>query len=202
MKNIAIGVAIILLASDALAAEIQAPFGFNWGATKNQLKNNGVIIESCSSKNMITFCVATSPPKPVSFGDDYILGFVADAGLQKVMMVGHTITDDAAGLEGKELFQKIKSSLTKKYGEPDLVFEQVGLELYSGYDEFYQCLAYDGCGLWSSVWGTKKDGRIALLLKGLSRGEGYLELTYEAKDWHIFVDEYKKVEQSKDDDAL
>ena len=71
-------------------------------------------------------------------------------------MDSEDITNDAFGSKGKEMYDDIKSKLKNKYGEPTENFEFVGLRLYDESDEFYQCLSYDGCGMWTSFFVDKE----------------------------------------------
>lgn len=201
MKNLIKGIIVLILANNAYAAEIMAPFGLQWGESKQALKKKGVVYEKCTTNLSLTICTTNKPLKSVSFGDIYQLIFDSKQGLQKVIMLSNDITDDITGSEGKALYSKVKSSLVKKYGESK-DYEYNGLKLYDEYDEFYQCLAYSGCGSWLSLWEPSGGGTALVSLEGLGRGKGYLKLTYESKKWTTIVDERKSKENSKDDDAL
>lgn len=194
--------AIVLLTSlNVSATSINAPFGFEWGQSKADIKSKGVVLKNCTEKNKIYACETTKPPKGVSFGESYNLYIDYEKGLQKVVLIGVDIKSDITGSDGKEQYSKIKSSLTKKYGEPT-PYETIGQKLYKEYDEFYQCLKYDGCGQWFSVWSPDNDGAIVLQLKGLSRGKGYLTLVYESKEWAAIMDSFEDRKNTSDEGAL
>lgn len=111
--------------------------------------------------------------------------------------------DDIFGSEGKKKFAALKEGLIKKYGNPSNEMERVGLELWDEPDEFYQCLAYNGCGLWIAIFEHKESGQnIVLSLKGLRRGEGLIELTYEGPMWSKVIYELEQRKLKADDSAL
>ena len=147
-------------------------------------------------------CKVSVSPKPFSKADFFQLLFVPNSGLQKVVMIGKDITDDLYGSSGKADYSKLKKALTKKYGDKFKSFEYIGLDLYDESDEFYQCLAYSGCGSHSSFWIDGLNGTIVLSLNGLSRGKGFLKLVYESKDWSRHLDEMKNDQDSINDDSL
>ena len=203
MKNVITGFIIFILVNAAYAAETEtlAPFGLHWGESKQKLNKSGVVFEKCITDRELSICTTKKPIKPVSFGDIYQLVIDSKRGLQKVAMLSNDITDDITGSEGKELYAKVKSSLIKKYGEAK-DYEYSGWKIYDEYDEFYQCLAYPGCGSWLSYWEPQNGGTVSVSLKGIGRGKGYLKITYESKKWAVVVNERKKKESSYDESAL
>lgn len=185
----------------SLAAEISAPFGFEWGKTKLDIESTGIKLTECQEKTGVTTCRTTIPPKGVSFGETYLLFIDRDKGLQKLILIGKTIKSDITGSEGKAIYEKIKSGLSEKYGKPES-YEYSGRKLYDEYDEFYQCLKYDGCGSWFSFWSPAEGGSSSLELNGLQRGAGFLRLAYESKEWASIVNSIENRKLSEDNDAL
>jgi len=181
-----------------------APFGFEWGQTKSDLSYKGVDLLDCSVSESIPIesCKANNSPKKFSKADFFFLYFASDDGLHKVSMLGQDIKSDAYGTNGKEQYRSLKTSLTKKYGKPSDVFEWTGRELYKDADEFYECLKYQGCGNQVSYWLEGVEGTITLELKGVSRGAGFLQLTYESKRWGDLLDRFKNENNSADEDSL
>lgn len=197
MKSIKLIFLLFFLSSTSFAQEVQAPFGLTWGMLQDEFAGS-----ECTKQDALTLCTVTDVPRPISIGESYILIFAPNRGLQKVSMIGVTIDNDITGSEGKESYATFKSALADRYGTPD-EFEWSGRELYDEYDEFYQCLRYQGCGYWTSIWhGENIDGTVAIELKGLQRGEGYITLTYESKDWSTVVDEAEAATRENDLDAL
>ena len=180
------------------------PFGTTWGQSVGELEKAGMVCseKETDSDNDLVTCKTTSLFKDISIKDFYFLLFSKQYGLQKVVMFSSDVTGDITGREGKELYNKYKSVLTKKYSDPSFEWESVGRKLYKEYDEFYQCLAYDGCGNYVSHFKPKDGGLVAIELKGLSRGKGFMKLTYEGSKWIKHLDEVKNRKKEVDSDAL
>ncbi len=190
------------LFSIAHGENLVAPLGFAWGDTKDNLSDTGILFEVCEAQaNNVTACETKIAPKPVSFGDTYVLVFESKIGLQKIFILGKSIDSDITGQNGKNLYNEIKQVLIKKYGKPK-TYERVGREVYKEYDEFYQCLKYDGCGSWDSLWLPSEGGVVMLSLRGSSRGKGFITLTYESKNWGKILSDINKEKNNSDSSAL
>tara|TARA_B100000963_G_scaffold360948_1_gene394013 strand:- start:1797 stop:2348 length:552 start_codon:yes stop_codon:yes gene_type:complete len=182
---------------------VSAPFGFTWSQTKGELEALGIEM-TCEifPDTGINSCTTNSSPKRFSQAEKFYLYLVPGKGLQKVMMIGETIEGDSTGSEGKSRYGKLKSALAKKYGEPEN-YERTGLKLYDERDEFYQCLEYDGCGMYASYWSNDQLlGAISVQINGLRRGEGWISLTYESKDWGNLLNEIKSKTAAEDEALL
>jgi len=201
MKLYLILTSLIILSSTAHAREVEAPFGLTWGATKSSLESKGVTFNKCTPNGILAICETRKTIKPISFGETYVLLFHPKLGLRKVMMLSNDISDDITGRKGKELYSKIQSALSKKYGAPNN-YEYTGRKVYKEFDEFYQCLKYSGCGQWLSLWDSKEGGAVVLEVKGSSRGKGFLKLTYESKSWSGIVDAIQNRTNTDDIDSL
>ena len=128
-------------------------------------------------------------------GNDFIsLSVDPELGLGRIIWFSDDIINDASGAAGKERYFKYKALLSEKYGEPATSGEIIGRELWTEADEFYQCLAYDGCGMYFAVWSSDDGLDVALQLKGLRRGKGYIEVTYEGPNWGQIISEVGKAE--------
>lgn len=201
-KAIIIILAVLLLCSSTFAETNNGPFGIKWGASVKELKSMGIKLKiSSESEGRFTIYTSSKLPKNLSMAEQYVLLFDKQFKLQKVMMISEDITGDVYGSEGKETYSTFKSKLQKKYGAPTVEFERVGMALYDESDEFYQCLAYAGCGRWASVFETS-DTTISIELKGKSRGSGCILLTYEGPSWSKAVDAMKSSTSKSDNDAL
>ncbi|NOS98753.1 MAG: hypothetical protein HOP25_09830 [Methylotenera sp.] len=179
---------------------VDGPFGLSWGSTESKVKSMGVTLIKTTSSGNVNVYTSTSLPKNISFAESYTLLFNPSQGLQKVTVVSKNINNDITGREGKELYETVKSQLTTKYSTPPKSTELTGLKLWKEYDEFYQCLKYSGCGLWVSLW--EAPNPIALELKGINRGTGFLRLTYEGPAWSQIVDDNKNQSSKEDASAL
>ena len=204
MKNILIIVTAFFILGLKADIEIKAPFGFEWGQTKSDISSKGIDLTDCSVSESIPVesCQTKNAPKKFSKADFFFLYFASDEGLHKIAMLGQDIKSDAYGTNGKEQYRSLKTSLTKKYGKPSSVFEWTGRELYKDADEFYECLKYQGCGNHTSYWLEGVEGTIGLDLKGVSRGAGFLKLTYESKRWSDLLDRFNNENNSADEDSL
>ena len=204
MKNILIILTAFFFLSLKAAVEIKAPFGFEWDQTKSDLSSKGFDLLDCSISESIPIesCQLKNSPKKYSKADFFFLVFASGEGLQKVSMIGKNITSDAYGTSGKEQYSSLKTTLSKKYGKPSDVFEWTGRELYKDADEFYECLKYQGCGTQASYWLDDVEGTISLDIKGVSRGTGYITITYESKRWSDILDRFNNENNSADEESL
>jgi len=200
-KVIIIILAVLLLCSSTFAETNTGPFGIKWVASVEELESMGIKLKTISLKGRITIYISSKLPKNISMAELYFLFFDKQFKLQKVKMISKDITGDAYGSEGKKTYSTFKSKLQKKYGAPTIEIERVGLALYDGHGEFYQCLAYAGCGKWASAFETS-DTAITIELKGKRRGSGYILLTYEGPSWSNAVDAMKSSTSKSDNDAL
>lgn len=185
-----------------IAIADDAPFGLSWGMTVKELQDKGIHLEKGAGNNHFQNFKTESLPQNISIAKNYILIFSKKYNLQKLAMVSKTITDDIYGSEGKKTYERIKKSLSEKYGPPYDTYEYIGAELYDESDEFYQCLSYSGCGSWISFFKSKEGVQVTLELAGLSRGKGYLKLIYEGQNWTDALDEYRQDKSKTDSDAL
>ena len=202
MRSFFLFIVFIVFSPSSYSAE-SGPFGLVWGMKESDIRSKGVKLERKSSDNNLERFNATSLPKNLSMSESYALIVHSRLGLQKVVMLSKDITGDVYGSEGKEAFADLKGKLTSKYGDPTNGLERVGMKLYEERDEFYQCLAYDGCGIWVALFEDKsQEDYVALALKGLGRGKGYIELTYEGPRWSDAVKARKSDISKSDADAL
>jgi hypothetical protein len=195
-------------ASVVFSEKGNAPFGLMWGMTETQVTQLvGVEIKKKVDSDLplgtTGVLQVTSLPKNLTMAESYYLIFVTEKHLQKIVMYSKDIENDVSGTKGKEMYEKIKMSLRKKYGSPTDQLEVSGLKLWEEWDEFYQCLDYSGCGNWMSAFEDEKSGMIiGLELKGIRRGRGFIQLTYEGPFWSTYIDSKEKLESELDDNAL
>lgn len=191
-----------LLSLPAFSADgDEALFGLRWGMTIAEVKGVGVTLTKTRADRNFEIYRTSSMPKNVSDFESYSMIF-ADGKLVKLWGVSKNIVGDPMGSDGKERFDTLRTALIEKYGKPEVDYQKVGAKLYQESDEFYECLKYKGCGLWTSGFETP-DKAIGLDLKGLSRGTGYIELLAEAKpQFSRALEIYKSRKTSSDKDAL
>lgn len=156
----------------------EALFGLTFGMTVDQVKKVSPTLSFTKNDGVFAWYKATRMPKELSNAESYTLAF-AEGKLVRVGVVTTDITGDPYGSDGKQKFSDLRASLVEKYGQPSTELQQVGLSLFKEPDEFYQCLRYEGCGLWSAIF--KADGKsIILKLYGQKRGTGWIGLWAES----------------------
>lgn len=203
MRARAVLAAVLLLAStSAMAADgDDALFGLKWGMTVDSVRATGTVLKRETGDANIETFTTKSVPRQLSNADAYLLIF-ADGKLAKMKYLGNNINGDSFGTEGKEKFETLKSALSEKYGASTNNYQSVGGKLFKESDEFYQCLAYDGCGVWAAVF-ESPDKSILLELNGMQRGVGYVSLTAEAKpQWSQALERRKTLKGKSDKAAL
>jgi hypothetical protein len=178
-----------------------APFGLKWGASIEDTLAHCYGIKGRTKKDNMTFVSVKTTPKNIEGTDKITLVFGDKLGLIKIVWIGDNINNDVLGTKGRRKYEEFKSILTNKYAKPAKLLEYSGLILFKNGDEFYQCLKYDGCGIYLSYW-KLDEGEIFLQLKGLFRGIGFMEVMYEHKNFSLEADEMEETNKAKDKDAL
>lgn len=191
---------VALIANVSFSQE--GPFGLYWGEDASKIKGRNVTLEEQKREGAFAIYTTANVPKSISIAEGYSLIVHDRYGLQKVSLVSKDIANDPSGREGKDTYAQFKRSIAEKYGPASNSVERFGVKLYKEYDEFYQCLKYDGCGVWVTFWDLGAKGMIALQIKGLARGRGFLSLAYEGPNWSRAVDEKDALNSSKDKNAL
>jgi hypothetical protein len=202
MKFLLISLFFYLVSSIAVAQD--AAFGLKWGMSKELVEKTGLVLTRTGGEGNIEIYRSTSVPVPLSIGETYSLSFHKSWGLQRLNMISKKIRNDPTGRESKEQYSNLKSALIEKYGNPKQINEIFGNRLYKEFDEFYLCLRYTGCGMWSTLWDEKLDvrGSILVEIKGLSRSDGYIRLGYEGPKWSDAIDEHNSNKSTNDRKGL
>lgn len=182
MKRIRVLAATALMGISVAAVAdegYQAPLGLQWGESKETAvsKYNASPADRGDAR-MKLFALGNPPIRVPGFNDYYGL-FDDKYGLVKIL-VAETITEDAYGTTGIEEYKKLKDILAKKYGKPTGQYEYIGKKVYKNSDEFYECLAYQGCGAYTAFYKPAGGGTIGLEMHGKSRGEGFITVSYES----------------------
>lgn len=179
----------------------EALFGFRWGMTVAEVRDAGIETSRTRSEGAFETYRATTAPKPLNDMSVYSLVF-ANGRLVKLAAFGGDISADPIGTSGKERFSALRQILTEKYGPPKIDTQTTGNRLFKERDEFYQCLAYPGCGMWVSSF-QAEDKVIFVELTGLRRGVGLIKVTAEATpQFSEALKEHKSRTARKDRDAL
>ncbi len=169
------------------ARPAEAPFGLKWGMHLNDLEGLGVQINSTSKNGDLTIVNAKTMAQ--AFPDTATVNMLFDshAGLVKVRWIGKPITDDLVGTKGRAKYGEMKKMVLQNLGNPTDETMVVGARLFDQEDEFYQCLSYDGCGVWSTLWEQKPSGGVLLSIEGEGPGRGFVQIDYESANWQKVV---------------
>jgi len=175
-------VAVIGITSAAIADEgYQAPLGLKWGESKESFIKKYNASPADKRQNRMRLYAIGSPPVKVPGFDEFYGLLDQKYGLVKIV-IAENISEDAYGYKGTEAYKKLQDILSKKYGSPSVHEEYSGQTIYKENDEFYQCLAYQGCGTYSSIYKPAGGGTVGLEIhgRGRERGQGYITITYES----------------------
>ena len=192
--------AIFWMNSFALAGG-EAMFGLEWGMSPYEIRNQGTrLVLKNRVKNLSIYSVKVLP-KNLKDADYYRLVFGNTDQLVKIIMVGKKIRGDFYGEQGKNRFAEIAHELAQKYEEVKSITE-VGIRVYDAPNEFYQCLAHSGCGIWVKTF--KADNKvITIQLNGVKAGEGYIDIRVEAyPEWDEITGRKMPVKSVEDAEAL
>jgi hypothetical protein len=183
--RVVLAAAVIILAAalPARAESMAAPFGLKWGMQIADLKAAGITTHSTSKTGDLT--VVTAKEVPNAFADTYLVSMLFDRelGLVKVRWTGNNIEDDPTGRQGRAKYAEMKKFVAESYGKPTDETMVVGARLFDQEDEFYQCLSYDGCGVWSALWEQQPSGGVLLSIEGLGTGKGFVQVDFESDGW-------------------
>ena len=197
-----IGLTGLSATADTYAIEKQTTMGLTFGQTYEEAQAAGLQATKLETDNSLTTYKVTKLPQQPSSTDVAMVVFDATFGFQKLVWHSKNIEADVSGISGKSQYDSIKTVLEKKYGPPAKILERSGLKLFQEYDEFYQCLAYPGCGYWFSYW----EGDFGLTSLGIEtqglRGEGWLKVVYEGPKWATIVDQRESKTEREDAEAF
>lgn len=173
-----------------------APVGLTWHTSAVDLvrKYSAERLRVNKKDSTTLYYIKRAPKKLNDF--DSIYGVVHNQhGLVKIILSKDFIRD-AYGDEGIKNYLKYKTILSEKYGKAES-YEYTGKMTYAGKDEFYQCLAYQGCGGYASFYHG-----VSIELVGYSRGYGTLKITYVADSMDNIVSEQQQVNDEQAKHAL
>ena len=170
-------------AAAAMPAEAQPPFGLKWGMHVNDLSSLGIKVASTSTSGNIVMVNVKELPNAFPDTNTVNMLFDRQLGLVKVRWTSSALANDPTGSQGRSKYGEMKKTVVESRGNPSDETLVVGARLFDQEDEFYQCLAYEGCGVWSALWEEKPSGGVLLSVEGLGPGQGYVQLDFESADW-------------------
>lgn len=197
----AISLILVLLLSGCQAVSRQAqpetnayeaPFGFRWGMSIEQVESmvgSFVAHQAIPGRPGQSVAVFEKAPKTPARTNLFSALFSSKQGLVKIVWSSTRVTGDVYGLEGKALYIQIKEIIKDEYISGHSEETKItGLKIYNQNDEFYQCLKYAGCGMWNLIHKPASGGYIAVELKGVERGVGYVSVSYESPQFRAASD--------------
>lgn len=199
MKN-KICIFIFFIAFNAWANnDINAPAGLQWGESGQDL------IQKYSAKKVQTdgaldLYEIIQTPMPLSGISEIYSAVDKKYGLVRVALI-EIFRNDVYGIDGVDSYNKFKKLLGDKYGKPES-YEYSGRAVYKNKSEFYECLAYEGCGGYSSFFPSVNGNGVYIQLLGHKRGSGELRIIYESKDLKKAQDELESLSVERNKTAL
>ncbi|WP_155914538.1 hypothetical protein [Asticcacaulis sp. AC460] len=184
----------VLLAATAAFA---GPFGIKMGA---QVKDLKVVEKHDMSAPWEAYSI--SVPQPNSEFESYMIVLTPQTGVCKVLAIGKTYEDDRYGTSVRSAYDKLKSALSQKYGQPkDYDFLSSGA-LWKDSEDFAASLDKNERTL-ASFWSVPLDASneiadIQLSAEGASLSDTYISLSYELRNF----DQCVKLKDSTDNNGL
>lgn len=181
-------IAVLFLAVAAAARADEAPYGLHWGETAQDITDRGLSIEAVEgdgkSKLYVARGLRMAPP------DTGLVRIVINEkhGLQRITWISKPIEDDLYGTKGRKAYQDRIAAFNRDFGRPHVTTEEIGVSVYTAPDQFYACLATDGCGIFMSKW-LGDDEEILLRLVADAPTRGRLEIIYDGPDWDDILSE-------------
>jgi hypothetical protein len=172
-----------VLAAPSWAEATEAPFGLEWGMQVGDLTALDIAIQSTTKSGNLAVVTVTETPEALD--DTYLvtLWFDNELGLVNVRWTSNKIEADTSGERGRRKYTETRRFIVENYGEPTDEALVIGARLFDQDDEFYQCLAYEGCGVWSAIWEQEPAGGILLSIEGMDPGTGFVQLYFESEGW-------------------
>ena len=172
-------------------------FGLSWDTSPADFASQFTVAEQEVSGDLIILR-SSAEDESLPSNTDFLTAIFWNDRLVKFYWASDNFTDDPFGSEGQAAFSTLSANLEKKLGVGE-DWTYSGQELWKEPDEFYQCIAYEGCGAWITFWvNPGVANNIAVLeLIGLDRGVGYLKYGMEHPNWYIHNDKQEQVDASK-----
>ena len=183
--------------------DLTGPFGVDWGMSVSSLNAAGADC-TLNERNVDGFdrYECSKLIKPFSNADFFLVYAHPTQGVQRISMLGETITDDPSGIRGLERYNNYKSALAKRYGKPADTYEYQGQDLYLAADDIYECLDHSGSGSYVSIF---QKGRALAMLEINStgkKGRGWVTILYEGPQFQDALDAYEASQAAQELDSL
>lgn len=182
----------LLLTSNAVAG----PFGTEMGDA--QEKFQGLVPIPTSKMPGKIYAVPNLPKKHSTFST-YVLSF-GNNGLAGVFGVSENFTNDGYGIKIKNEYEKIKSQLTEKYGQPQIYEELNSGSIWDNDNEFVISLLKNERAH-SCEWNKNLSDNVSLIrlkILAISSDTTQLAIFYKYKNY----DDIEKQQNEKEKDSL
>ncbi len=93
-----------------------APFGLNWGASYDEVKNEGVVLTSVGQKDYVNNFSATHLPKNIKLFREVILTFGIENELWRIIAYGNLLDDTPSAEKVLAIYNQYYKLLEEKYG--------------------------------------------------------------------------------------
>ena len=103
-------------ATKTLEGKNPAPFGLSWGASYEEIKNEGVILTPVGQKDYINNFSATHLPKNIRVFREVILTFGIENELWRMIAYGNFLDDTPSAEKVVSLYNQYYKLLEEKYG--------------------------------------------------------------------------------------
>ncbi|WGL99178.1 hypothetical protein QE177_04665 [Arsenophonus sp. aPb] len=145
-----------------------APFGFKWGQSVEEIKKLNLKDIDCSEgKDKYkgqAFCTAKTSPDDKSEYNEYFLEFTENKGLFNIVRM--RLYDKSALVNVKKIFEKLNNQIKNEYGKPIKINDRTDENVY------FSCLADDSCEELKTVY-KKGDIEVLIYLNNHSITVGY-----------------------------
>lgn len=184
LRSLIISNTVLLMLSSAFSGAAAQVMGLNMGESISSIKSKGVKLAPASRKYMYN---ATNLPRPAQVVPEVLLTIHPRFGLCTLSAGSVTHDDNSFGSQTRSIFEKVKTSLASKYGEPTDSFDFVRAgSMWNAEQYFMMGLEKKERSL-VSYWQKSKGSAlpqnvqiIVLTAKALSSSSGYVTVKYEA----------------------
>ncbi len=172
---------------------VAAPFGLIWGASINDTRNQGVLLQAVGEKDYVNNFSASHLTKPVSDFARIDVTFGEEDELWRIVAYGQLQDDDAKATKVLRLYKIYNDLLTKKYGHAQQFFTPALIQVEKkdekgrpvleqeeapiGNANFLQQLQSGEAVLYSTYYNDEVGAALAVNVDG--DGKSYIVLDYK-----------------------
>ena len=194
MLRIALVAVLYMTGGMAQAADSSAPFGLEWGMSKNEAEALGIKLQAAKAEDGTANFIAQGLPRILGDVENVRLDFGYDDKLRKVVAVSRPFANDPHGNAVLARYAQVLDVLKSKYG--------TGRSLHKRGDSIYADSAYFLAGLragksWHYTNFETPDVAIELSVRANDSDTGYWVLIYENRLLAKDVEKEKREREKK-----